>query len=62
MGDDPQKSLLNTFQLTHDIKNLFITDGAGFSSSVCQNPTLTIMTLCVRSCVYLIGEMMRQNI
>lgn len=27
-----------------------------------QNPTLTIMALCVRSCDYLIGEMKRGNI
>ncbi len=62
MGNDPKKSVLNQFQQTHDIKNLFVMDGAGFTSTACQNPTLTIMTLCVRSCDYLMGEMKRGNI
>jgi choline dehydrogenase-like flavoprotein len=37
-------------------------DGAGFASSACQNPTLTIMALAVRSTDYLLGEMKRGNI
>jgi choline dehydrogenase-like flavoprotein len=62
MGSDPRKSVLNQFQQTHDVKNLFVCDGAGFTSTACQNPTLTIMTLCVRSCDYLMDEMKRGNI
>jgi choline dehydrogenase-like flavoprotein len=62
MGNDPKKSVLNQFQQTHDVKNLFMMDAAGFPSSACQNPTLTIMALCVRSCDYLMGEMKRGNI
>jgi len=46
MANDPKKSVLNQFQQSHDIKNLFVTDGSGFTSSACQNPTLTIMALC----------------
>ncbi len=62
MGNDPKKSVLNQFQQTHDIKNLFVMDGSGFTSTACQNPTLTIMALCVRSCDYLMGEMQRGNV
>ncbi len=62
MGTDPKKSVLNAFQQTHDIKNLFVLDGSGFPSSACQNPTLTIMALCVRSCDYLLQEMRRGNL
>lgn len=62
MGHDPKRSVLNQFQQTHDIKNLFVMDGAGFTSSACQNPTLTIMALAVRSCDYLMGEMKCGNI
>ncbi len=57
MGNDSKKSVLNQFQQTHDIKNLFVMDGSCFVSSACQNPTLTIMALCVRSCDYLMSEM-----
>jgi glucoside 3-dehydrogenase (cytochrome c) catalytic subunit len=62
MGNDPKKSVLNQFQQAHDVKNLFVSDAAGFTSTACQNPTLTIMTLCVRSMDYLMGEMKRGNI
>jgi len=62
MGADPKKSVLNQFQQTHDIRNLWVMDGSGFTSSACQNPTLTIMALCARSCDYLMGEMKRGNI
>jgi choline dehydrogenase-like flavoprotein len=62
MGHDPKTSVLNQFQQTHDIKSLFVMDGAGFTSTACQNPTLTIMALCVRSCDYLMGELKRGNI
>ena len=41
--------MLNQFQQTHDVKNLFVMDGSCFASCGCQNPTLTIMALTVRS-------------
>ena len=59
MGASPKTSVLNQFQQTHDVKNLFVMDGAGFTSSACQNPTLTIMALAVRSCDFLLNEMKR---
>lgn len=62
MGDNPKTSVLNPFQQTHDIDNLFVMDGAGFPSGACQNPTLTIMTLAVRSCDFLMEEMRRGNL
>ncbi len=61
MGSDPKKSVLNQFQQTHDIKNLFVKDASGFPSNPCQNPTLTIMALCVRSCDYLMSELKRNT-
>jgi choline dehydrogenase-like flavoprotein len=62
MGSDPKISILNQFQQTHDIKNLFVMDASGFTSNPCQNPTLTIMALCVRSCDYLMSELKRNSI
>jgi choline dehydrogenase-like flavoprotein len=62
MGTDPRKSVLNQFQQSHDVKNLFVMDGSGFTSSATQNPTLTIMALAVRSCDYLMDEMRKGNI
>jgi glucoside 3-dehydrogenase (cytochrome c) catalytic subunit len=62
MGDDPKKSVLNQFQQSHDVKNLFVMDGSCFTSTACQNPTLTIMALAVRSCDYLLKEMKSGNV
>jgi choline dehydrogenase-like flavoprotein len=62
MGSDPKKSVLNQFQQTHDVRNLFVMDGSCFVSSGCQNPTLTIMALAVRSTDYLLGEMKKGNL
>ena len=59
MGSDPKTSVLNQFQQSHDVKNLFVMDGAGFPSGACQNPTSTIMALAVRSTDYLMDEMKR---
>jgi choline dehydrogenase-like flavoprotein len=59
MGGNPKTSVLNQFQQTNDIRNLFVMDASGFTSNPCQNPTLTIMALCVRSCDYLMDEMKR---
>ena len=62
MGNDPKKSVLSQFQQTHDIKNLFVMDASGFTSNPCQNPTLTIMALAVRSCDHLLDELKHSNI
>ena len=62
MGNDPKKSVLNQFQKLHDVKNVFVMDASGFPSNPCQNPTLTIMALCVRSCDHLMDEMKRGNL
>jgi choline dehydrogenase-like flavoprotein len=62
MGSDPKQSVLNQFQQSHDVKNLFVMDAAGFPSGACQNPTLTIMAMAVRSTDYLMGELKRRNL
>ena len=62
MGANRRSSVLNEFQQTHDVANLFVMDGAGFPSGGCQNPTLTIMALAVRSTDHLLAEMKRGNL
>src|SRR5580704_8873393 len=62
MGDDPKRSVLNKFNQSWDVKNLFVTDGAAFVSSACQNPTLTILALTMRACDYAADEYKRGNI
>jgi choline dehydrogenase-like flavoprotein len=56
MGTDPKTSVLNQFQQSHDVKNLFVVDGSSHVSASCQNPTWTIMSLAWRSCEYLADQ------
>ena len=62
MGTDPRTSVLNQFQQSHDIKNLFVVDGSSHVSASCQNPTWTIMALAWRSCDYLAEEFRKGNL
>ena len=45
MGKDPQKSVVNEWGRSHDVKNLFVVDGSIFVTSAGVNPTRTIQTL-----------------
>ena len=62
MGNDPKKSVLNAFCQSHDVPNLLVTDGSGFVSSACQNPTLTMMAITVRACDHLIDRFKRNEV
>ncbi len=55
MGWDPATSVLNRWSQTHDVPNLFVTDGAQMSSSACQNPSLTYMALTARAADRAVG-------
>ena len=57
MGGDPKTSVLNSYNQTHDIKNLFITDGGAMVSSSCVNPSLTYMALTARACDYAVQQL-----
>ena len=57
MGSDPKTSVLNAFCQSHDVPNLYVMDGSCFVSIACQNPTLTIMALAVRSTDALLERM-----
>ena len=62
MGADAKTSVLNGFQQSHDVKNLFVVDGSSHVSASCQNPTWTIMALAWRSCDHLADELKRGNL
>ena len=57
MGLDPKTSVLNAHNQSHDIPNLFVTDGSCMTSSACQNPSLTYMALTARACEYAVEEL-----
>ena len=54
-GADPRSSVLNPFNQSWDVPNLFVTDGACFVSSGHQSHTLTIMALTVSACGYIVA-------
>ena len=62
MGTDTKTSVLNQFQQSHDVKNLFVVDGSSHVNASCQNPTWTIMALAWRSCDYLATEFGKGNL
>lgn len=60
MGNDNKTSVVNRFCQVHDTPNVFVTDGAVWVSSGCQNPTLTMMAITVRTCDYITKEYAKQ--
>jgi len=57
MSAKPADGVCNGYGQTHDIKNLFISDGSQFASSGAPNPTLTIVALAIRQADYIHGQM-----
>src|SRR5581483_6943684 len=62
MGGDKKTSVLNKWNQSWDVKNLFVTDGASFTSIGCANPTLTMMAITARACDYIVEEYKRGNL
>ena len=62
MGKDPKKSVVNGFCQLHDVKNVFVTDGAVFVTQGCYEPTLTIMAISARAGDYIAEEYRRGNL
>lgn len=56
MGTSAKTSVLNRYNQAWDVENVFVTDGASWVSSGCQNPTLTMMAVTVRACDYIAHE------
>src|SRR5690348_10660189 len=56
MGDDPQTSVVNAHCQAHEVKNLFLADGAPFVSQADKNPTWTILALSMRTSDYIMDQ------
>ncbi|MGF6876945.1 GMC oxidoreductase [Paraburkholderia sp. MM5477-R1] len=56
MGADPSKSVLNSYNQSWDVPNLFVTDASSFPSGGCSGATLTAMALTVRACEYIADQ------
>jgi choline dehydrogenase-like flavoprotein len=62
MSDDAKKGVVNRWNQSHDMKNLFITDASVFVSAGWQNPTITMCALTIRASEYLAEEMRKGNV
>jgi choline dehydrogenase-like flavoprotein len=62
MGDDPKTSVLNKWCQSHDVKNLFVVDGASFVTCGWQNPTMTILALSMRASEHAADQMAQRSI
>ncbi|HSL70962.1 MAG TPA: GMC family oxidoreductase, partial [Longimicrobiales bacterium] len=56
MGNDPRTSVVNRYSQAHDVKNLFVADGASFVSQADKNPTWTILALSLRTSEYIADQ------
>ena len=62
MSENPWDGVVNKWGQTHDIANLFISDGSQFTTGAAENPTLTIVTLAIRQAEHLAGRMAKGEI
>lgn len=61
MGRDPKTSVLNQWNQSWDVPNLFITDGACMTSGGCQNPSLSYMAFSARAAHHA-AELMKEGV
>ncbi len=57
MGANAKDSVCNGHGQSHDVDNLFISDGSQFTTGGAENPTLTIVTLAIRQAEYIAQQM-----
>lgn len=62
MSEKASDGVCNRYGQTHDIANLFISDGSQFTSSAAENPTLTIVSLAIRQAEYIAESMNRKEL
>jgi choline dehydrogenase-like flavoprotein len=62
MSKDPRDGVANGHGQTHDIRNLFISDGSALTTPSSANPTLTIVSLALRQAEFISREMSARNI
>ncbi|MFO1048446.1 MAG: GMC family oxidoreductase [Geminicoccaceae bacterium] len=62
MSEKARDGVVNKHGQTHDIKNLFVSDGSQFTTGAAENPTLTIVTLAIRQADYIADQMGKKEI
>ena len=62
MSENARDGVVNSHGQTHDIANLFISDGSQFTTGAAENPTLTIVTLAIRQAEHIADRMAKKDI
>ncbi|WP_276389183.1 GMC oxidoreductase [Eudoraea chungangensis] len=62
MGRDPKTSVLNGNNQIHEVKNVYVTDGAFMTSAACVNPSLTYMAFTARAVDHAAKQLKKGNI
>ena len=62
MSEKAKNGVVNKWGQTHDIPNLFVSDGSQFTTGGAENPTLTIVTLAIRQADYIAKQMSERAI
>lgn len=62
MSANARDGVVNGHGQTHDIANLFVSDGSQFTTGAAENPTLTIVALAIRQADFIGAEMSRGNL
>lgn len=62
MSADPTRGVVNAQGQSHDVANLFVSDGSQFTSSSAANPTLTIVALAIRQAESIAAKMNAREI
>lgn len=57
MSANARDGVVNKWGQTHDITNLFVSDGSQFTTGAAENPTLTIVTLALHQADYIAEQM-----
>jgi len=62
MGDDPATSVVDRYNRSHDVPNLFMVDGSSMVTSGRGQPTMTIMALAFRAAEHMIAAARRGEV
>ena len=62
MSARPEDGVTNTFGRTHDVPNLFVSDGSVFTTGGAANPTLTIVALAMRQADHIVDLFSRHEL
>ena len=62
MSADAKDGVVNKWGQSHDVKNLFVSDGSQFTTGGAENPTLTIVSLAIRQAEYIAKSLSEKTV